>query len=53
MSVLFPEELAALEEEMFAGLAAIEGRLREGIRSDYELADITARHLVEAGGKRS
>jgi len=52
VSVLFPEELAALEEEMFAGLAAIEDRLREEIRSDYELADITARHLVEAGGKR-
>ncbi len=52
MSVLFPEELSALEDEMFAGLAAIEDRLREEIRSDYELADITARHLVEAGGKR-
>ena len=52
MSVLFPEELAALEEELFVGLAAIEDRLREEIRSDYELADITARHLVEAGGKR-
>lgn len=52
MSVLFPEELAALEEELFAGLAAIEDRLREEISSDYELADVTARHLVEAGGKR-
>jgi heptaprenyl diphosphate synthase len=52
VSVLFPEELAALEEELFAGLAAIEDRLREEIKSDYELADITARHLVEAGGKR-
>ncbi len=52
MSVLFPEELSALEDEMFAGLAAIEDRLREEIRSDHELADITARHLVEAGGKR-
>jgi heptaprenyl diphosphate synthase len=52
VSVLFPEELAALEEELFVGLAAIEDRLREEIRSDYELADITARHLVEAGGKR-
>ncbi len=52
MSVLFPEELSALEEELFVGLAAIEDRLREEIRSDYELADITARHLVEAGGKR-
>ena len=52
MSVLFPGELSALEDEMFAGLAAIEDRLREEISSDYELADITARHLVEAGGKR-
>jgi heptaprenyl diphosphate synthase len=52
VSVLFPEELAALEEELFAGLAAIEDRLREEIKSDYELADIAARHLVEAGGKR-
>jgi heptaprenyl diphosphate synthase len=50
--VLFPEELSALEEELFVSLAAIEDRLREEIRSDYELADITARHLVEAGGKR-
>ena len=50
--MLFPEELSALEEELFVGLAAIEDRLREEIRSDYELADITARHLVEAGGKR-
>ena len=32
MSVLFPEELAALEEEMLAGLAAIEDRLREEIQ---------------------
>jgi heptaprenyl diphosphate synthase len=52
VSVLFPEELSALEEELFVGLAAIEDRLREEIRSDYELVDITARHLVEAGGKR-
>ena len=52
MSILFPEELAALEDELFAGLAAVEDRLREEIVSDYELADITARHLVEAGGKR-
>lgn len=34
------------------GIDAVERRLREEIRSDYELADITARHLVEAGGKR-
>jgi heptaprenyl diphosphate synthase len=52
VSILFPEELAALEDELFAGLAAVEDRLREEIVSDYELADITARHLVEAGGKR-
>lgn len=52
MSILFPEELASLEDELFAGLAAVEDRLREEIVSDYELADITARHLVEAGGKR-
>ena len=52
MSVLFPENLASLESEIAAGLAAVEARLRSEIKSDYELADITARHLVEAGGKR-
>ena len=52
MSVLFPENLASLESEIAAGLAAVEARLRAEIKSDYELADITARHLVEAGGKR-
>ena len=52
MTVLFPTNLAALEGELVAGLAAVEERLRAEIKSDYELADITARHLVEAGGKR-
>ncbi|MCF8553342.1 MAG: polyprenyl synthetase family protein, partial [Candidatus Nanopelagicales bacterium] len=37
---------------MLAGLSAVEDRLRAEITSDYELADITGRHLVEAGGKR-
>ena len=52
MTVLFPVELATLEAELVTGLAAVEDRLRAEISSDYELADITARHLVEAGGKR-
>ncbi len=52
MTVLFPANLASLEAELVAGLAAVEDRLRAEIKSDYELADITARHLVEAGGKR-
>jgi heptaprenyl diphosphate synthase len=52
VTVLFPTNLAALEGELVAGLAAVEERLRAEIKSDYELADITARHLVEAGGKR-
>lgn len=50
--MLFPENLASLEAQISAGLAAVEARLRAEIKSDYELADITARHLVEAGGKR-
>ena len=52
MTVLFPAELASLESELVTGLASVEAMLREEIASDYELADITARHLVEAGGKR-
>lgn len=52
MTVLFPAELASLEAELVTGLAAVENMLRAEITSDYELADITARHLVEAGGKR-
>ena len=52
MVAMFPEELATLEADLLQGLAAVEERLRAEIASDYELADITARHLVEAGGKR-
>lgn len=49
---LFPEELATLEAELSAGLVAVEDLLLAEIASDYALADVTARHLVEAGGKR-
>ena len=49
---VFPDELASLEAELSAGLASVENMLRQEIASDYQLADITARHLVEAGGKR-
>jgi heptaprenyl diphosphate synthase len=52
MTAMFSDELAPLEADLLAGLAAVEERLRIEIASDYELADITARHLVEAGGKR-
>ena len=51
MTVLFPTNLASLEAALVAGLAAVEKELRSEIKSDYELADITARHLVEAGAK--
>ncbi len=49
---VFPEELATLEADLSARLVAVEDLLRAEIASDYALADITARHLVEAGGKR-
>lgn len=52
MTVLFPANLATLETKLSVGLTAVEEMLRSEIKSDYELADITARHLVEAGGKR-
>ena len=50
--MLFPESLDALEQKLTTRLADVEEMLRREIASDYELADITARHLVEAGGKR-
>ena len=49
---IFPESLATLEAELTTRLVAVENLLRAEITSEYELADITARHLVEAGGKR-
>lgn len=50
--MLFPEHLANLEAKLLTGLESVESMLRSEIKSDYDLADITARHLVEAGGKR-
>lgn len=50
--MLFPEHLADLEAKLLGGLESVESMLREEIKSSYDLADITARHLVEAGGKR-
>lgn len=52
MPGLLPDELNHLESELMTGLADIESRLLQEIASDYELADVTARHLVVAGGKR-
>lgn len=52
MTVMFPADLADLESRMMRGLEDVEALLRAEIASDYALADITARHLVEAGGKR-
>jgi len=49
---LLPTKLAKLEKDVSARLLSVEEMLREEISSEYELADITARHLVEAGGKR-
>ena len=41
-----------LAVEMRAGLAAVESRLREAVKSDDAFVAEAARHLVEAGGKR-
>ena len=49
---LFPTKLARLEKDLSSRLQAVENMLLSEIASDYELADITARHLVDAGGKR-
>jgi heptaprenyl diphosphate synthase len=42
----------ALEREIKAGLASVEGLLLESVKSDYPFVTETSRHLVEAGGKR-
>ena len=52
MTALFPGHLKGLEEKLTQGIADVEAMLRSEITSDFELADITGRHLVEAGGKR-
>ncbi len=42
----------ALEEDLRAGLESVEQQLRDAVKSDYPFVTDTARHLVEAGGKR-
>jgi len=42
----------ALAESVREGLDRVERRLREAVRSDYDLVGAPARYLVEAGGKR-
>jgi heptaprenyl diphosphate synthase len=41
-----------LADEMRTGLAAVEARLREAVKSDDPFVSEAARHLVDAGGKR-
>jgi heptaprenyl diphosphate synthase len=42
----------ALSESVRDGLDRVERRLRDAVRSDFDLVGEPARHLVEAGGKR-
>lgn len=51
-SLGLPTADPALEAEIRAGLAAVEGLLLESVKSDYPFVTETSRHLVEAGGKR-
>jgi heptaprenyl diphosphate synthase len=41
-----------LEKSVRAGLEAVERTLQDSVRSADEFLDVTARHLVDAGGKR-
>ncbi len=43
---------AALEDDVRAGLCAVEAMLRETVKSEYPFVTETSRHLVDAGGKR-
>jgi heptaprenyl diphosphate synthase len=43
---------AALAESIQSGLDKVETLLHKSVRSDFELVGETARHLVDAGGKR-
>lgn len=52
MTSLFPAHLADLEKTLTQGIDDVEKMLRANITSEFELADVTSRHLVEAGGKR-
>jgi heptaprenyl diphosphate synthase len=45
-------EDAELERSVRSGLDEVETGLRAAVRSDNEILDISARHLVDAGGKR-
>src|SRR6476660_8510435 len=45
-------EDAELERSVRSGLDEVETGLRTAVRSDNEILDISARHLVDAGGKR-
>ena len=49
---VFPAEFAEIESDLSARLVAVEEMLRQEIASEYQIADMTARYLVEAGGKR-
>jgi len=43
---------AALESELRSAIHAVEGLLRDAVKSDYPFVTETSRHLVDAGGKR-
>ena len=43
---------AALESELRSAIHAVEGMLRDAVKSDYPFVTETSRHLVDAGGKR-
>lgn len=43
---------AALESELQSAIHAVEGMLRDAVKSDYPFVTETSRHLVDAGGKR-
>jgi heptaprenyl diphosphate synthase len=42
----------ALADSIQSGLDRVEKLLRESVRSDFDFVEQTARHLVDAGGKR-
>ncbi|MFL6241349.1 MAG: polyprenyl synthetase family protein [Actinomycetes bacterium] len=42
----------ALERELQSGLLAVEGMMHDAVKSEYDFVTETARHLVDAGGKR-
>jgi heptaprenyl diphosphate synthase len=43
---------SALADSVQTGLDRVEALLRETVRSDFDFVEETARHLVDAGGKR-